>query len=158
MSETIQFRHIESGPELEEIRALFVEYAKSLNFSLCFQGFDRELETLPGVYSPPRGRLILCEVDGKPAGCIALKPLEHGACEMKRLFVRPEFRGKRLGVKLAEMLIGEAREMGYSAMRLDTIRGLMDNAIALYASLGFNEIPPYYENPIDNAVYMELVL
>ena len=97
MKTILQFRHIESGPGLDEIRALFVEYAKSLNFSLCFQGFDQELESLPGVYSAPRGRLILCEVDGRPAGCIALKPLDAGVCEMKRLFVRPEFRGKRLG-------------------------------------------------------------
>lgn len=158
MSETIHFKHVESGPELEEIRALFVAYAESLNFSLCFQGFDQELERLPGAYRRPRGRLILCEVDGKPAGCIALKPLEPGVCEMKRLFVRPEFRGKRLGLKLAEELIQEARKMGYSVMRLDTIRGMMDNAIAMYASLGFIEIPPYYDNPIANAVYMELRL
>ena len=158
MNEAIRFTHVESGPGLEQIRALFLEYAHALDFNLCFQNFDRELQELPGIYSPPRGRLILCDVDGKAAGCIALKPLEPHACEMKRLFVRPEFRRKQLGLKLAERLLDDAREIGYSVMRLDTIRGLMDNAIGLYASLGFKEIPPYYENPIANAVYMELVL
>jgi putative acetyltransferase len=143
---------------LEEIRALFLEYAGSLNFELCFQSFDQELRELPGKYAIPRGRLILCRVDGKTAGCIALKPLAPGVCEMKRLYVRPEFRGRKLGLNLARRIVDEARAIGYSTMRLDTIRGYMDNAIALYESLGFKEIPPYYENPIPNAFYMELSL
>ena len=154
----VRLSHVESGPALSEIRALFLEYAQSLDFSLCFQNFDQELEQLPGIYSPPPGRLILCEVDGAVAGCAALKPLEPGACEMKRLFVRPQFRGKRLGLMLAEHIVLEAREIGYAVMRLDTIRGKMDNAIAMYRSLGFKEISPYYENPIPDAVYMELRL
>ena len=153
-----QLIQVESGLALEEIRSLFLEYRQSLDFNLCFQNFDAELRDLPGVYRPPQGRLILCEVDEKPAGCIALKPLEPGICEMKRLFVRPEFRGKRLGFELAEHIINEARVIGYTSMRLDTIRGRMDNAIALYASLGFREIPPYYKNQIPNACYMELEL
>jgi ribosomal protein S18 acetylase RimI-like enzyme len=97
-------------------------------------------------------------VDGKPAGCIALKPLGNGICEMKRLFVRPEFRSRRLGLKLAEHIIKEAQQIGYTAMRLDTIAGKMQRAIDLYHSLGFREIPAYYHNPIPNAVYLELVL
>jgi ribosomal protein S18 acetylase RimI-like enzyme len=158
MSDEIQLTHIQSGPALEEIRRLFLEYARSLDFNLCFQDFEKELEELPGKYGLPGGRLILCEVEGKPAGCIALKPLEPGVCELKRLFVRPEFRRRRLGVHLAEYIIKEAQALGYSIMRLDTIRGTMDGAIALYESLGFREIPPYYGNPIPNACYMELKL
>ncbi len=158
MNDDIRFAHIQSGPGLEEIRALFLEYAQGLNFNLCFQNFDKELEQLPGIYGLPHGRLILCEVGGKTAGCIALKPLEPRICEMKRLFVRPEFRGKHIGSELARHVIEEARLIGYSAMRLDTIRGTMDNAIALYSSLGFKEIPAYYNNPIPNAYYMELEL
>ena len=158
MSETIRFTHVQSGRALEDIRALFLEYARSLDFNLCFQNFDKELQELPGLYGEPQGRIILCEVDGKPAGCIALKPLQPGACEMKRLFVRPEFRGRSLGVQLAQRIIDDARSIGYSAMRLDTIRGKMENAIALYESLGFRQISPYYANPIPNAYYMELTL
>jgi ribosomal protein S18 acetylase RimI-like enzyme len=158
MSNDIRLDHIESGPELDEIRRLFLEYARSLDFNLCFQNFDAELEQLPGFYGLPRGRLILCHVDEKPAGCIALKPLEPGICEMKRLFVRPEFRGRHLGLTLSKHIISEARLIGYRAMRLDTIKGTMDNAITLYQSVGFREIPAYYHNPIPNAFYMELEL
>jgi len=158
MSNDVRLQHIQSGPAIEDIRALFLEYGRGLNFNLCFQNFDKELEQLPGIYGMPQGRLILCQVDGTPAGCIALKPLEPGICEMKRLFVRPEFRGKRLGLKLTRHIISEARAMGYAVMRLDTIKGTMDNAIALYESVGFKEIPPYYNNPIPNAFFMELRL
>jgi len=154
----IEFIQVEPGPALDQIRALFLEYAKSLDFNLCFQNFDKELRELPGEYALPDGRLILCEFNGKPAGCIALKPLEPGICEMKRLYVRPESRGSQLGFKLATHLIDEARRAGYTSMRLDTIRGSMDKAIALYRSLGFKEIPPYYPNPIPNALFLELAL
>ena len=154
----IRYSYAESGPALEKIRDLFVAYAKSLNFSLCFQGFDKELAELPGLYASPRGRLMLCEVDGQPAGCVALKPLSSTVCEMKRLFVRPEFRGKQIGVQLARRIIHEAHDIGYEAMRLDTLRGPMGAAIAIYKSLGFREIAPYYHNPIADAVYMELLL
>ena len=158
MSTLVRLHDAESPAALETIRALFLEYARSLDFNLCFQNFEQELAILPGAYGLPHGRLILCEVNGTPAGCIALKPLEPGVCEMKRLFVRPEFRGQHLGFKLTQYIIDEARKIGYTAMRLDTVRGPMDNAIALYRSLGFNEIAPYYENPIPNALYMELKL
>lgn len=159
MSEAVELVYVESGPELEEIRALFLEYARSLDFNLCFQSFDKELLELPGRYAPPQGRLILCRVDGAAAGCIAVKPLRGvGLCEMKRLFVRPEFRGKGIGLKLATRLIEDAKQIGYRAMRLDTIVGRMDAAIAMYRSLGFNEILPYYDNPVPNAAFFELIL
>jgi putative acetyltransferase len=158
MSEDIELVDVREGPNLDVIRDLFTEYARSLDFNLCFQNFDEELRRLPGEYAPPQGRLVLCLVDGRPAGCIALKPLGNGICEMKRLFVRPEFRARRLGLKLAEHIIQEARHIGYTAMRLDTIAGKMQRAIDLYHFLGFREIPAYYHNPIPDAVYLELEL
>jgi len=154
----IELIDVESGPCIEQIRELFLEYARSLDFSLCFQSFDRELRELPGPYAIPDGRLILCRFEGMPAGCIALKKLEPGICEMKRLYVRPEFRGHQLGLKLATHLIREARRAGYHGMRLDTIPSAMHHAVKLYHSLGFSEIPPYYDNPLPQALYMELDL
>ncbi len=147
-----------SPEQLEQARKLFLEYAESLGFSLCFQSFDKELAGLPGDYSPPEGRLLLAEHDGKIAGCVALHRLSDGVCEMKRLYVRPAFRGKALGRALAERVIAEARAIGYSRMRLDTVVGKMDPAIALYRELGFRAIPSYRENPISGAIYMELKL
>ena len=147
------------NPEhIEHARRLFQEYAESLGFSLCFQSFDKELAGLPGDYAPPDGRLLLAEHQGKVAGCVALHKLGDRICEMKRLYVRPEFRGQALGRALAERVIQEARDRGYTHMRLDTIVGRMDSAIALYRELGFREIPPYRENPIAGAIYMELNL
>ena len=154
----IELLHIEGGPAIDDLRALFREYAQSLDFSLCFQSFDRELSELPGPYAPPDGRLILCQVDARPAACIAMKKLEMGVCEMKRLYVRPEFRGHQLGLKLATYLIDEARRAGYARMRLDTVPRTMGHAVQLYRSLGFKEIPAYYDNPIPEALYMELDL
>ena len=151
-------RDVDHGPALDEIRTLFVEYGESLHFDLCFQHFDQELRDLPGLYAPPRGRLVLAEVDGRSAGCVALKPLGSGVCEMKRLYVRPEYRGLGLGATLAKRVIADARDAGYHSMRLDTIAGVMDRAIALYRSLGFRDIPPYYTNPVPNALYFELEL
>ena len=148
----------ESAEQVEQARALFLEYAASLSFHLCFQSFDKELEGLPGDYAPPAGRLLLAEHEGKIAGCVALHKIGDGVCEMKRLYVRPEFRGKALGRALAERVIKEARAIGYARMRLDTIVGQMDAAIALYRELGFREVAPYRENPIAGAIYMELKL
>jgi ribosomal protein S18 acetylase RimI-like enzyme len=147
-----------SKGHIEQTRQLFLEYAESLGFSLCFQSFDKELAGLPGDYSPPNGRLLVAEHEGKIAGCVALHKLSDGVCEMKRLYVRPAFRGKALGRALAERVIEEARAIGYTQMRLDTVVGKMDSAIALYRRLGFREIPPYRENPIPGAIYMELDL
>jgi GNAT superfamily N-acetyltransferase len=145
------------GPSLDEVRKLFLEYAASLGFSLCFQGFDQELAALPGGYAPPRGRLWLLLVDGQPAGCVGLRPQSGGAAEMKRLYVRPAFRGAQLGRALAEAVVQAARELGYERLRLDTVPG-MERAQAVYRSLGFRDIPPYTSNPIEGARYLELVL
>jgi putative acetyltransferase len=154
----VELIQVESEHGIEQIRELFLEYARSLDFSLCFQSFDRELSELPGPYALPDGRLILCRFDGMPAGCIAMKKLEPGICEMKRLYVRAAFRGHQLGLKLATHLIDEARRAGYNRMRLDTIPSAMQHASNLYRSLGFSEIPPYYGNPLPQALYMELNL
>ncbi len=148
----------ESAARIEQVRELFLEYAHSLGFSLCFQGFDKELAALPGDYAPPDGRLLLAEVDGQAAGCGALHRLDTNNCEIKRLYVRPQFRGQRLGRILTERLIAEARALGYEAMRLDTIADKMREAVELYHRLGFREIAPYRENPIPSALYLELTL
>jgi len=147
-----------SPQELEHIRELFLEYAGSLNFSLCFQSFEKELADLPGDYAPPDGRLLLASLEGEPAGCVALHKIEAGVCEMKRLYVRRKFRGKKLGFALANAVIAQAQWAGYRAMRLDTVAGVMDEAIAMYRRLGFREIAPYRVNPIEGALYMELAL
>lgn len=148
-----------TSPELvDAARALFQEYAASLGFHLCFQSFDKELAGLPGDYAPPHGRLLLAEHEGQIAGCVALHKLSDGVCEIKRLYVRPQFRGHSLGRALTQRAIQEARLIGYTRMRLDTIVGQMDAAIALYRQLGFREIPPYRENPIVGAIYLELKL
>ncbi|MCI0355133.1 MAG: GNAT family N-acetyltransferase [Acidobacteria bacterium] len=144
--------------QVEEARRLFVEYGESLGFSLCFQSFDQELAGLPGDYAPPSGRLLLAESDGQVAGCVALHRLEDGVCEMKRLYVRPAFRGKKIGLALANAVIAEAQAIGYARMRLDTIAASMKEAVAMYRTLGFVEIPPYRPNPIESALYMELKL
>ena len=143
--------------EIEEIRALFLEYAQSLDFNLCFQGFDDELAGLPGAYAPPKGRLLLAYAGSTVIGGVGLRPLETDICEMKRLYVRPGHRALKAGRALAEALIDEARSIGYRAMRLDTLPD-MDAAQALYRTLGFRDIPPYYANPIPGARYCELDL
>jgi putative acetyltransferase len=154
----ISFAQAESPTQIALARELFLEYAKSLGFSLCFQNFDTELANLPGDYSPPDGRLLLVEYDGQIAGCVALHKLEEGICEMKRLYLRPDFRGKGLGRALANRIIAEARQIGYQRMRLDTVEPVMKDAVAMYRRIGFGEIPPYCNNPIAGALYMELVL
>lgn len=144
--------------EIKTARELFEEYAAWLEISLCFQNFDQELAGLPGDYAPPGGRLLLAIADDQIAGCVALRKIGDGTCEMKRLFLRSAFRGRGLGRKLAEAIIAEARQIGYERLRLDTLPGRMDQAIGIYRSLGFRETPPYYENPVESATFMELIL
>jgi ribosomal protein S18 acetylase RimI-like enzyme len=143
-------------------RALFQEYGASLGFNLCFQSFEQEVADLPGKYSPPSGRLLLARSQSDPAagfaGCVALRKLESEICEMKRLYVAPAFRGRRIGELLADAIITEARNIGYRRMRLDTVPGVMDRAIAMYRARGFREIPPYTNNPVPGAIFLELEL
>ena len=153
----IRLELAEGAGDLGHVRELFLEYGASLDFDLCFQGFDEELAALPGAYGPPGGRLFLASVDGKLAGGVGLRPLQAGISEMKRLYVRPEFQGVGLGRRLAQATIEVARGIGYRRMRLDTIAN-MCAAQALYRSLGFTEIPPYYDNPLEGVVYFELKL
>ena len=143
---------------IEQARSLFLEYGGSLGFSLCFQSFDEELKSLPGAYGPPSGRLLLARYASHSAGCVALRKLEAGICEMKRLYVRPADRGRGLGRLLVERIITEARGIGYERMRLDTIASAMKDAIALYRRTGFEEIAPYSAIPIEDALWMELRL
>src|SRR5207248_1080055 len=128
--------------QIAQVRELFLEYASSLGFSLCFQNFDQELAGLPGDYAPPKGRLLLAYFENQPAGCVALHEFQPGISEMKRLYVRPAFRGKRIGLALAQAAISEARAIGYERMRLDTVPGSMADAVKMYWRLGFNEIAP----------------
>jgi GNAT superfamily N-acetyltransferase len=154
----LTFAQAASPQQVEQARELFLEYAQSLGFSLCFQNFDQELAGLPGDYAPPEGRLLLAEWERQLAGCVALHTLGPGICEMKRLYLRPQFRGKGLGRGLAEHIIAEAREIGYERMRLDTVEPIMKDAVAMYRRLGLQQIAPYRKNPIAGAMYMELPL
>lgn len=137
---------------------LFQEYAAWLGISLCFQNFDEELANLPGAYAPPSGRLLLFYDNDEISGCIALRKLDEATCEMKRLFLRKAFRGKGWGRKMVAAIIEAGREIGYTKMRLDTLPGRMEEAIALYRSFGFREIDPYYHNPTEHTLFMELDL
>jgi putative acetyltransferase len=148
----------ESPAQVEKVRELFLEYANSLGFSLCFQGFDQELAGLPGDYAPPHGRLLLAQSDGGTAGCVAMHKLNEHVCEMKRLYLRPEFRGQGLGRQLCERILKEARDIGYRQLRLDTVEPVMKDAVAMYRRLGFREIRPFRLNPMAGALYMELDL
>lgn len=145
--------------ELDLLRGLFREYADRLGLDLGFQSFDAELAQLPGDYAPPRGQLLLARVDGAVAGCCALRPLDSAdypnASEMKRLYVRSAFRGLGLGRQLAEAILDAARQAGYACVLLDTLDE-MESARALYADLGFEEIPPYYHNPVPGANYLKV--
>jgi putative acetyltransferase len=142
--------------DIAHVRRLFRAYAQWLEVDLCFQDFERELNELPGCYAPPAGRLLIARVGGEVVGCVGLRPLEPGVCEMKRLWVEPGFAGQGIGRALAEAIIAAARQIGYRRMR--TLPARMPAAQHLYATLGFREIPPYYPNPLAGVVMLELEL
>lgn len=148
-----------TATDMHDVRTLFREYATWLGVDLCFQGFEQELEALPGRYAPPSGRLLLAELwdgnVGRVAGAIALRDLGDGVCEMKRLYVREFARGHGAGRALTQRLLAEARATGYRAMRLDTLPSMMASANALYESLGFRDIAAYYANPVPGVRYLE---
>jgi putative acetyltransferase len=156
-SEAIQIRAFSGPAELTLVRALFAEYASSLDVDLCFQNFEAELAGLPGEYAPPRGALMLARSLQGLVGCCALRPLDAvdypNACEMKRLYVRPALRGGGVGRRLAEAVMEAAQQAGYATMLLDTLSE-METARAMYQELGFTEVPPYYYNPIAGAHYL----
>jgi putative acetyltransferase len=139
---------------IQAIRDLFREYEQVLQVDLCFQGFEGELAGLPGKYDPPQGCLLLAFANDQPAGCVAMRPLAQGVCEMKRLYVRTAFAGQGLGKKLALTVIERAVAAGYARMRLDTLEKLRP-ALGLYAGLGFRKCPAYYDNPLPGVVYLE---
>ncbi|MEY4540324.1 MAG: hypothetical protein RLZZ306_2081 [Bacteroidota bacterium] len=143
--------------ELEAVREIFIEYAEFLQIDLCFQDFEKELQTLNEIYFPPMGCIILAKVDKRVLGCVALKPIGEGVCEMKRLYVRPEARGEGLGKQLVEELINFAKKAGYKTMKLDTVSSLKE-AIKLYQAKGFVKTEPYVYNPLSDVLYFELTL
>jgi putative acetyltransferase len=147
----------ETGDDLTSVKRLFIEYAESLGFNLCFQDFDHELEELPGEYALPSGAILLARDDAQDVGCVALRRIDDSACEMKRLYVKPTHRRRGFGRRLAEEIILIARELGYRSMKLDTISSMVE-AITLYRMLGFVETEPYRYNPMEDAVYLELRL
>ena len=142
--------------DIEHCRRLFRAYSTWLNVDLCFQDFEGELAGLPGTYAPPRGRLLLAKADDAVAGCVGLRPLEDDICEMKRLWVEPGFGGRGIGRGLAEAIVDAGRDIGYRAMRLDTMPQRLKAAGHIYETLGFKEIPDYYHNPLEGVVMFEL--
>ncbi|WP_227831234.1 MULTISPECIES: GNAT family N-acetyltransferase [unclassified Clostridioides] len=159
MTQNVILKFVEENDleNLENVKILFTEYSNSLNIDLCFQDFNNELKTLPGKYKKPSGSLILAFVDENLAGCVALKKLEDDVCELKRLYVRDKFRGLKIGKILLEEIVKEAKKIGYTYMRLDTLPS-MKSAQGLYEKIGFYDINPYTYNPIEGARYMELKL
>ena len=153
----MEVRKVKTREQLIQARELFEEYAAALGIDLCFQNFEQELVELPGSYAPPDGSLLLAFDKTMLAGCVALRKLNDATCEMKRLYIRPRFRGQGHGLRLALAAIEEAKRIGYQRMRLDTLPS-MQQAIRMYRSLGFQEIEPYTVNPVPGALFMELQL
>lgn len=153
----VVIRDARPGANFAVARELLDEYGRWIGIDLGFQDFSRELDSLPGEYGPPRGVFLLAWCNNIAAGCVALRPLQDDRCEMKRLFVRERWKGEGLGRRLAEAIIDRARQLGYRAMRLDTLPN-MTAAIALYRSLGFRESEPYRFNPVEGTLFFELDL
>jgi len=153
----IEIFEVKTEKDIELVRELFAEYTDSLGIDLGFQNFEEELANLPGCYARPEGCILLARYNEEIVGCVALRKLSNGICEGKRLYVRPQFRGLKIGRKLVEAIIAEARKIGYTRMRGDTLTS-MKAAQGLYASLGFKEIKPYCHNPIEGAKFIELKL
>jgi putative acetyltransferase len=154
-----EIKHVDSADRVavERARSLFEEYQRAIGVDLCFQQFDRELASLPGDYAPPRGCLLLAYGAGRPIGCVALRPLEDDVAELKRLYVRPHARQGGVGRKLVARVLDEARRLGYRCIRLDTLPS-MQEAQRLYELFGFRQIPPYTQNPVEGARFMEVDL
>jgi ribosomal protein S18 acetylase RimI-like enzyme len=148
---------IASDADMTVVRDLFREYGDSLGIDLAFQDFEAELASLPGKYAPPEGAVIVARNEGAPCGCVALRPIEAGVCEMKRLYVRPDTRGLGVGAELVKRVIALAKSRGYTSMRLDTLPS-MKSAVSLYKLAGFREIAPYIFNPIPGALFLEKIL
>lgn len=148
---------VDGSGMIEAVRGVFREYERSIGVSLCFQGFERELAELPGAYAPPRGAILVALDGSEVAGCVAFRPVNESTCEMKRLFVRPAWRGTGLGRRLALEIMDAARRAGYGRMRLDTLP-TMTAAAGMYESLGFVEMEPYYESPIAGTRFMGVEL
>ncbi len=155
MKKSFEIASVETDEALEEIRILFREYEASLEFDLDFQNFEEEMAGLPGKYAPPDGGLLMAKAGDDPSGCVALRKIEDGICEMKRLYVRQRFRGMQIGKALASAIATRAQCIGYDRMRLDTV-GSMVKAKSIYAAMGFKEIAPYCHNPVPGATYLEL--
>lgn len=155
---SLQISHIRNDEDVVTVREMFREYEDKMGLDLCFQGFEAELASLPGNYAEPNGRLLIATSDGQVAGCVALKKVDQETCEMKRLYVREEFRGQGIGMALIERLIKDSREIGYKRLRLDTFPPIMGKAVELYRSYGFREIDPYTTDPHPDLLFMELTL
>ncbi|HWR01439.1 MAG TPA: GNAT family N-acetyltransferase [Chlorobaculum sp.] len=153
----MEWLNVSTEEQLKIVRELFEEYASSLDYEICFQNFAAELAELPGCYAPPSGRLSLAFHNGLAAGCVALRRVEYGVCEMKRLYVRPEFRGLGIGKALADLTVRQAREIGYKSIRLDTV-GSMQTAQFIYESMGFTDTEPYSFKTPEGVRHMELTL
>ncbi|MCX7746691.1 MAG: GNAT family N-acetyltransferase [Clostridia bacterium] len=153
----IRICEAEGAQDIEDVRVLFKDYALTMELDLCFQNFEEELAALPGKYALPTGYLLLAKDQDKSIGCVAVRKIDDGVCEMKRLYVKSQYRGMKIGKRLAEEIIEKARELGYDLMKLDTLF-TMKEAVALYKLLGFKETQAYTFNPSEDVIYMELNL
>ena len=154
----MNIKQVQSDEDLRNVRGLIEEYTAWLGADFYFKGIEKELRDLPGEYSPPDGRLLLALDEGQMAGCIALRRIDPDACELKRLYVRPQFRGRGAGAELVKAIIEDAQSIGYRRMRLDTLPRRMEQALSVYRKFGFKDIEPYFANPIEGTLYLELAL